>query len=178
LLAELRAGNPQSPETNYGPLVSKAQFDKVVGYIEKATATPGARAYGGQVILEDTGGYFIEPALLVDLSPDSAAVREEIFGPVVTLLSFSDEDEAIRLANDTVYGLAAYVWTTKMARGFRLANAMDTAMTVVNAGAIASSGPGHAYSGEPARMSGIGVEGGVAGLEAYQRCQTIWINHG
>ena len=178
LLAELRAGDPQSPDTSYGPLVSKAQRDKVAGYIEKASATAGARAYGGRAILEDTGGYFIEPALLVDLPADSAAVREEIFGPVVTVLSFADEDEAIRLANDTVYGLAAYVWTSNLARGFHLANAMDTAVTVVNAGAIASSGPGHAFSGEPARMSGIGVEGGVAGLEAYQRRQTIWINHG
>lgn len=177
LLAQLRAGDPQSPETGYGPLVSKAQLDKVAGYIERATAT-GALAYGGQKILKDTGGYFIEPALLVNLPPDSPAVREEIFGPVVTVLPFADDAEAIRLANDTDYGLAAYVWTTNMARGFQLANAMATAVTIVNAGAIASSGPGHAFSGEPARMSGIGVEGGVAGLEAYQRRQTIWINHG
>lgn len=178
LLAGIRAGDPQSPQTTYGPLVSKTQLDKVDGYIQQAAANHGSLAYGGKKILPESGGYFIEPAILVDMAPDSAVVREEIFGPVVAILPFADEAEAIRLANDTDYGLAAYVWTTNMARGFKLANAIPTAVTVVNAAAVASMGPGHAFSGEPARMSGIGAEGGLAGLEVYQRRQTIWINHG
>lgn len=178
LLAGIRPGDPQSADTSYGPLVSKAQFDKVAGYIEAATVVPDRLAYGGRKLLAESGGYYIEPTILHNLAPDDPVVREEIFGPVVAVLSFADEPEAIRLANDSDYGLAAYIWSANMARGFRLAHAMRTAITVVNTEAVASFGPGHAFSGEPARMSGLGVEGGLAGLEAYQRRQTIWFNHG
>lgn len=178
LLEGIRPGDPQSLDTSYGPLVSRAQRDKVAGYIAKGVAEGGVLAHGGRTMLEESGGYFMEPTILVDVPADGAVAREEIFGPVVAVLSFADEAEAVRLANDSDYGLAAYVWTSDIARGFRVAHAMRTAVTVVNAATVASAGPGHAFSGEPAGLSGIGVEGGMAGLEAYQRRQTIWFNHG
>ncbi|HJS89602.1 MAG TPA: aldehyde dehydrogenase family protein [Steroidobacteraceae bacterium] len=134
--------------------------------------------YGGGRTLETTGGYFVELSVFVNVAEHIDIAREEIFGPVLSVLSFHDFDEAVRIANSTSYGLAAYLWTTQATMGFKLAHAMQTAFTIVNADAVQSSGAGYGFSGEPARLSGVGVEGGMAGLESYTRRQTIWFNHG
>jgi gamma-glutamyl-gamma-aminobutyraldehyde dehydrogenase len=172
------AGDPQLPTTTYGPLVSGPQLNKVLAYIDTGSADGADLVHGGSRILEKTGGYFVEPALFVNVPEDSRIAREEIFGPVLSVLRFHDTDDAIRLANATSYGLAAYVWTSQLATGFKLANAINAAYTVVNAIAPIGEGPGHAFSGEPVGLSGVGVEGGIAGLESYMRRQTLWFNHG
>lgn len=177
-LADIVAGDPQQQSTTYGPLVSAGQFAKVMNFVDRAREQGAQLAYGGHRLLEETGGYYFEPTIVVNAAVDSQIAQEEIFGPVVTVLPFATMEEAIGLANNTRYGLAAYVWSTRAATGFQMAKALQTSVTVVNADAVASAGPGFAFSGEPAGLSGVGVEGGIAGLEAYQRRQTIWFNHG
>lgn len=177
-LEKIAAGDPQLPATVYGPLVSSTQLSKVLSYIDSANADGADLVYGGSRILEETGGYFLEPGIFVNVPADSRIAQEEIFGPVLSVLRFRDLDDAIRLANSTCYGLAAYAWTARLATGFKLANAIPTAVTMVNAAPPAGEGPGFAFSGEPFGLSGVGVEGGLAGLESYMRRQTLWFNHG
>jgi acyl-CoA reductase-like NAD-dependent aldehyde dehydrogenase len=177
-LEKVKAGDPQLPATTFGPLVSSAQLSKVLAYIETARTDGADLVHGGSRILEKTGGNFVEPTVFVNVPEDSRIAQEEIFGPVLSVLRFRDIDEAIRLANSTAYGLAAYVWTAQLATGFKMGNALPTAVTLINAIAPAGEGPGYAFSGEPAGLSGVGPEGGLAGLESYMRRQTIWFNHG
>jgi acyl-CoA reductase-like NAD-dependent aldehyde dehydrogenase len=177
---DIVVGNPQLRETTYGPLASESQLAKVSGYIEAGKADGADLVYGGSRLLEGTGGYFVEPTVFVNVPEDSSIAQEEIFGPVLSVMRFRDVDDAIRLASGTGYGLAAYVWTSRLASGFKLANELQTALTMVSVAPIGGEGegPGYAFSGEPHGLSGIGVEGGVAGLEAYMRRQTTWFNHG
>ena len=125
--------------------------------------------------MKESGGYFVEPTLF--RAPPSARIaREEIFGPVLTVMTFKDEADAIRIANDTIYGLAAYVWTANLSTAMRMAKGIRSSV-MVNAAAPMGEGPGHAFATEPARQSGLGVEGGLAGMESYLRRQVVWINH-
>jgi acyl-CoA reductase-like NAD-dependent aldehyde dehydrogenase len=172
------AGDPQLPATTYGPLVSDSQLRKVLSYIDAGSAEGADLVHGGARLLEPSGGYFIEPSVFVNVSEGNLIAREEIFGPVLSVLRFHDTQDAIRLANATCYGLAAYVWTAQMTTAFKLANAIPTAYTMINAVGPTGEGPGHAFSGEPFGLSGLGVEGGVGGLETYLRRQTVCFSHG
>jgi len=177
-MGDIRIGNPQLKQTSYGPLVSEEQMRKVLTYIEAGSAVGADLVYGGSRLLRETGGYFIEPTVFVNVPEDSALAQEEIFGPVLSVLRFRTLEEAVRLAAGTTYGLAAYVWTSRLAVGFQLSNALQTALTMVSALPVMGEGPGPGFSGEPYGLSGIGIEGGIAGLEAYMRRQTTWFNHG
>lgn len=177
-LEKVAAGNPQLPGTTYGPLVSKPQLNKVLSYIAAAGAEGADLVHGGARIMESTGGNFLEPAVFVNVSPGSQLAQEEIFGPVLSVQRFRDLDEAVELANSTCYGLAAYVWTARTSTAFKVANSVHAAVAMVNAVAPGGEGPAHAFSGEPFGLSGVGIEGGIAGLMTYTRLQTMWINHG
>jgi acyl-CoA reductase-like NAD-dependent aldehyde dehydrogenase len=171
-------GDPQLESTTYGPLVSGTQVDRVLGYVSSAKKEGARLIHGGRRTLESSGGFFFQPTVFVDVPKDSQIAQEEIFGPVLSVMSFEDIGEAIELANHTSYGLAAYVWSARMATGFRVANSIQTAYTIVGADGLLGEGPGHAFSGEPFGLSGTGVEGGLAGLETYFRRQTVWVSHG
>ena len=95
---------------------------------------------------------------------------------MLATIPFDDEAEAIRIANATSYGLMAYVWTADLSTAMRLAKGVRSSL-VINAAAPLGEGPGHAFSSEPARQSGLGAEGGLAGMHSYMRRQTVWINH-
>jgi acyl-CoA reductase-like NAD-dependent aldehyde dehydrogenase len=177
-LQTIRAGDPLDPETTYGPLASQRQLDRVTRYLDAADQDGADLIYGGERILEDSGGYFLQPAVFVNVPEDSRIAQEEVFGPVLVVMHFKTLEDAIRLARSTPYGLAAYVWTTRLDVGFQISNALQTAITVVNGRPQGSLGAGFSYSGEPAGLSGLGVEGGMAGLESYMRRQTVWFNHG
>lgn len=170
-------GDALDPKTTFGPLVSAQQCDRVMRYIDIAQEDGAQLVTGGRRALPDSGGYFVEPTLFRNVSPDARIAQEEIFGPVLSVIPFDDEAEAIRIANGTLYGLVAYVWTANLATGMRMAKGIRTS-TFINAAAPAGEGAGHAASFEPSGHSGIGVEGGLAGLESYLRRQTVWINHG
>jgi len=170
-------GNASDPQTTFGPLASAKQCARVMGYIQAAREDGTPLLAGGRRVLENTGGYFIEPTVFRDVSPRARIAQEEIFGPVLSIIAFDNEAEALRIANSTVYGLAAYVWTASLSRGMRLSKAIRCPV-IINSAAPKGEGAAHATPWEPAGHSGIGTEGGLAGMESYLRGQTVWFNYG
>jgi acyl-CoA reductase-like NAD-dependent aldehyde dehydrogenase len=126
--------------------------------------------------LRDSGGFFVEPTLFRNVKPTARIAQEEIFGPVLSVIPYDDEAEAIHIANSTTYGLAAYVWTANLSRGMRMAKEIPASIWI-NAAAQSGEGAGTAASFEPMRQSGIGAEGGLAGMQSYMRRHSIQFNH-
>ncbi len=166
----IRLGDPTHPETEMGPVANGPQFQKVMGYIEKARSEGGIIACGGENP-DDLGGYFISPTVITGVNRDSTIVREEVFGPVLSAYTFRDEDEAIRLANDTEYGLAGAVWTKDIHRGHRVAAAIKAGTVWVNAYRVL--GPQAPFGGFGA--SGLGRENGMDAINEYTETKTIWV---
>lgn len=169
-------GNSLEPTTTFGPLASANQCDRVMRYIEQGEADGPRLAHGGKRILRESGGFFVEPTVFTDAPPASRIAQEEIFGPVLTVIPFEDEAEAVRITNGTKYGLVAYLWTASLSTGLRVAKAIHSPV-LINACAPRGEGPGHAFSTEPAGQSGVGTESGMAGMESYMRRHLIWFNH-
>jgi acyl-CoA reductase-like NAD-dependent aldehyde dehydrogenase len=170
-------GDALDPKTTYGPVASAKQLARVMRYIETAQTDGAQLITGGGRTLEETGGYFVEPTIFSRVSPSAQIAQDEVFGPVLSVVPFEEEAEALRIANGTIYSLAAYVWTTNLSRGIRMAKGIRSPV-LINGTAPLGDGAGHALSWEPAGQSGIGTEGGLAGMESYMRRQTIWFNHG
>lgn len=170
-------GDALDASTTFGPIASAAQLARVMGFLESAAREGAERVSGGQRARPESAGYFIEPTVFTNVSPVSRIAQQEIFGPVLCVIPFADEAEAVRIANGTIYGLAAYVWTQNLSRGMRMARQIRSSV-LVNANVPLGEGPGFASSLEPARQSGVGIEGGLRGLESYLRRQLVWFNHG
>lgn len=177
-LQDYAAGDPLSPATGFGPLASRAHRDRVLGLVGAAQAEGLSLVCGGGALFPDDSGCFVAPTLIANPPASARICQDEVFGPVLCVLPFDTPEEAIALAGAAPYGLAAYIWTTQAATGFAVARALDTAITVVHSTLEGSLGPGVAYSGEPAKLSGLGVEGGMAGFEVFLRRQTVWFSHG
>jgi acyl-CoA reductase-like NAD-dependent aldehyde dehydrogenase len=175
-LSKLVMGDALDPRTTFGPLVSARQHARVMRYIETAQSEGVELVMGGRAALPQSGGYFVEPTLFRNVPPKSAIAQEEIFGPVLSVIPFEDEAEAVRIANDTIYGLAAYVWTANLTTGMRMAKKVRAPVRIHSA-APTGEGAGYAAGFEPAGQSGIGVEGGLEGMEGYLRRQRIWFTH-
>lgn len=175
-MGQIVMGDALDTKTTFGPLVSAQQCARVMQYVRNAQEDGAHLIVGGRKALKESGGYFVEPTVFANVSPRARIAREEIFGPVLSVIAFENEAEAIDIANSTIYGLAAYVWTADLSTGMRMAKAIRSTV-LVNAAAPTGEGPGHAFSGEPAGQSGLGAEGGLAGMESYQRRQLVWINH-
>jgi acyl-CoA reductase-like NAD-dependent aldehyde dehydrogenase/thiamine pyrophosphate-dependent acetolactate synthase large subunit-like protein len=166
----IKVGDPFDPGTHMGPLTMARQLDRVQGYIA-AGRSEGARiAWGGGRPKGFNKGYYIEPTVFVDVTPDMKIAREEIFGPVVSIIAYTDEDDAIAKANSTAYGLSGAVFTTTPERGYAMARRMRTGSVTVN-GMIVD--PKHPFGGY--KQSGIGREGGPEGLDTYLETKTIHI---
>ncbi|NIG65340.1 2-hydroxymuconic semialdehyde dehydrogenase [Microbacterium sp. Be9] len=164
--ARLRLGRPEDPATTTGPLISQAHREKVRSYFDLAVAEGATVLAGGGIPTlgdELDGGSWIEPTLWTGLDNSHRTVREEVFGPVAALIPFDTEEEAIRLANDTDYGLAAVTWTTDLTRGHRVAQQMRTGMSWVNTWYLRDLRSPFGGVG----LSGIGREGGHHSLEFY-----------
>ncbi|MCT2533622.1 aldehyde dehydrogenase family protein [SAR92 clade bacterium H231] len=170
-------GDALDPKTTFGPLVTAKQCAKVMQYIDTAPEQGAELVMGGGRLLTETGGYFVAPTVFRNVSPTAGIAQEEIFGPVLSVTSFKDTEEAIQLANSTQYGLASYVWTASLATSMKMAKGIRSSV-FINACAMAGEGAGHALSSEPAGQSGLGTEGGLAGMESYMRRQLVGINHG
>jgi aldehyde dehydrogenase (NAD+) len=163
-------GDPFTPRTFIGPLASKQQFDRVMSYInlateEGATIRTGGKRYGDH-------GYFVEPTLLENVTADMRVVKEEIFGPVGALMSFSDLDDVIAKANATEYGLAASVWTQDLSTAHRLANKLAVGTVWVNTWGEMTTGQAP-FGGF--KQSGVGREGGLDVVDAYTETKTVWM---
>jgi betaine-aldehyde dehydrogenase len=157
-----------------GPLVSKDHMETVLGYIEKGKAEGATLVCGGEHYLEGecAKGYFVKPTIFDNCTSDMTIVKEEIFGPVVTIQTFKTEEEAVTLANDTIYGLAGAVFTTDGARGLRVMKEIRAGITWINCyNPTFNEAPWGGY-----KMSGYGRELGIHGLEEYQEIKQVNIN--
>jgi (Z)-2-((N-methylformamido)methylene)-5-hydroxybutyrolactone dehydrogenase len=176
LLAErggrLLAGDPLDPGTQLGPLASRAQLQKVLAYFAIARDEGLHCLTGGQRL--ERRGYFVAPTVYRDVPTDSRIAREEIFGPVAAMIRFDDEDDAVRLANDTRYGLAAGIWTQDLRRAHRMLHRVRAGTVWVNNYRVI----GHTLPFGGYGQSGIGREMGATALDDYTEVKSVWIDTG
>lgn len=165
-------GDPLDQRTQVGPMASKAEFDKVMGYVESGKQSSAKLAAGGNSRKINGKGLFIEPTVFAEATNDMKISREEIFGPVIPVIRFKGEEEAIRLANDTPYGLASGIQTGNLARALRLADRINAGTVWLNT--WHRYHPNAPFGGY--KMSGYGREQGHEALESYTQYKSIWAN--
>jgi len=167
VMANLKVGNGLADGVAVGPLINASSRDKVENLVEDARARGARVVLGGRRIAGP--GYFYEPTVLADVPAGAACLGEEIFGPVAPLQSFRTEDDAIARANDTEYGLVAYVYTRDLARGLRVTEKLEFGMVGLNRGLV--SDPAAPFGG--VKQSGLGREGAHEGLMEFLETQYV-----
>ncbi|MED4972773.1 aldehyde dehydrogenase family protein [Geobacillus thermoleovorans] len=166
---KLKVGPGTNPRSDLGPVISREQYEKVLRYIEIGKQEGARLAAGGRALDGGGGGYFIEPTVFADVSPSMRIACEEIFGPVAAVIPFADEEEAVRIANGTMYGLAAAVWTNDIKRALRLARRVKSGTVWLNTYQVLS--PTAPFGGY--KQSGLGRELGMQALDAYLETKTV-----
>ena len=162
-------GDPTDVANLMGPLISQSQRDRVLGYIEKGKAEGAKLLVGGGIPADHPKGWFVEPTLFVDVDPDATIAQEEIFGPVLAVLKYEDEDDAVQIANNSRYGLSGSVSSASLDRALGVARRIRTGTVSVNGGGW--FGPDSPFGGY--KDSGIGREHGREGFEEYLEIKTV-----
>lgn len=167
----MRVGDPLSLETAIGAVNSETQLSQNLGFVETARAEGGEVITGGDRILQETGGYFMAPTVVTGVKPEATLAQKEVFGPVLGVTPFHSEEEAVRIANSTVYGLAGAVWTSNLSRAHRMVRAVRTGVMHVNTyggadGTVPLGGVG---------QSGNGHDKSLHAIEKYINLKTAWI---
>ncbi len=174
LARSAKIGDPMQADTNIGPVTTPPQYQKILNYIEVAKADGATLIHGGKPAQgpEIKGRQFIEPTIFADVTNDMRIAQEEVFGPVLSIIGFDDEEEAIRIGNDVIYGLAAGVWTQNIGRAMRMSDALKAGTVWVNTyRAISYMMP---FGGM--KNSGIGRENGMEAIYDYLETKSVWIN--
>lgn len=167
-ISALKLGDPMDTSTRLGPLISSTQRERVEGYIAKGKQEGARVVMGGGRPAGFPKGYYVEPTIFAEVASKMTIAQEEIFGPVLSVLPYDTEEEAIRIANDTIYGLAGGVWSGDSERAMRVARRMRTGQVDVNGGKYNPAAPFGGY-----KQSGIGRELGLYGLEEYLQIKSI-----
>jgi betaine-aldehyde dehydrogenase len=175
-LEKLKIGDPLEEATDMGAIINRKQFERVCGYIEDGLSQRSAKLLTGGLPPKEgplAQGFFVQPTVFAGVKNEWRLAREEIFGPVLAAIEWQDEAEAIRMANDSHYGLAAYVWTHDIGKGLRTAHAIESGWIQVNQGL--GQFPGHSYGGF--KQSGIGREFSLEGmLESFTQRKSVTVN--
>jgi aldehyde dehydrogenase (NAD+) len=173
VMASIRVGYGRE-DPDMGPLVSDKQLESVLNYIEVGRQEGAELIYGGQRIVEGnlSSGYYVQPTLFGGAQPGMRIVQEEIFGPVVGIMTFDSEEQAVELANNSKYGLSAEIWTRDLSRAHRVAAQLDVSHVTVNGGG--GFGVEAPFGG--VKQSGYGREGGWGSILQYSRVKNVWIN--
>jgi aldehyde dehydrogenase (NAD+) len=166
----IKVGDPAAAETEMGPLANQPQYEKVLSFFSSA-AEQGANVAAGGAPVAELGGYFVQPTVLTGVTPEMTVACEEVFGPVLAVMPFDTEEEAIALANGTRYGLAGAVWTQNIHRGHRVAHALKAGTVWINAYRVV--GPDVPFGGYG--LSGIGRENGIDAVHEYTQTKAIWV---
>ena len=169
----IKIGDPMDMETQMGPLISKSQLEQVIAYVEIGIREGAQLAYGGKRVA-GLDGYYIEPTIFVDVTDNMTIAREEIFGPVMSILDFEDEDDVITRANSTEFGLSAGVFTKDITRAYRVVKALEAGTCWINTYNLA---PVEAPFGG-SKSSGVGRENSKAAIEHYSEIKSVYVAMG
>ncbi|WP_300534428.1 aldehyde dehydrogenase family protein, partial [uncultured Mameliella sp.] len=167
----MKVGDPLDPVTTAGAVNSLRQLEQNLGFVEEARAQGREIRIGGARILEETGGYFMEPTIVTGVEPSDRVAREEVFGPVLAVIPFETEDEAVQIANGTDYGLAAAVWTSNLSRAHRMIRRIRAGVVHVNT----YGGSDLAVPLGGVKQSGNGHDKSLHAFDKYLDHKTAWI---
>ena len=174
--AALRPGDPLKAETTFGALVSHAHQCKVLKYIDRGRTGGAKVVHQSGFALPHERGFYVQPVIFDEVAPGHIIAQEEIFGPVLSVFGFNDEEEAIRISNDSAYGLSAIVWTKDLGRAHRVSRGIRAGWIVINGTAEPMGGPGEGVLPVGGlKESGLGIEGGLEGLESYMTRTAVQI---
>ena len=171
-MQDVKLGDPTLPETQIGPIATRPQFEKVLSYIEIAKAEGARCVLGGRSRPDLGAGLFVEPTVFTGVRNDMRIAQEEVFGPVLAVIPFADEDDAVRIGNDVPFGLAAAVWTRDLRRAMLMTERLKAGTVWVNNyRATSFTSPFGGY-----KESGIGRESGIEAIKEYLHTKCVWLS--